>query len=1171
MNRMGRTRFIVLVTALYLVLALAWCFLASQLLTPAKPAVWGGLGQLEDFFFILLSAAGFAVALRAVPTPTGAPPESLAMSLSMIVESRGAWRLLLYVFAFAITLVALVLRSHMPVPFANRPLLILLMLPVSLCALLLGPGPGLVSTLTAVLGADWMATPHLHSPDSPSIDQFSWGVLIINSASVVLLSAAARQSFTKLTRSRVLLDAVVSGTTDAIFVKDVAGRYVLVNAAVAAFLGKQKEEVLGKLDSDLFDKRSAEVVRAGDQAVMRSGAVQSHVETLSTQDGQQHVFQVTKGPVLDAQRRVCGVFGVARDITAQKHDEMALRFNESALRQAQQLANMGNWSWDVATDVHHWSAEIYRIYGRDPALPPAAFPELQRYFTPESWAQLTQATEDAIRHGRDYVCDAEVVREDGTHRWVTARGKVETDAEGRVIALYGTVQDITDSKLSSLKLNASEARLQRVIDATDEGFWDWEVETGRVYRSPRYYAITRTRSEEDTGDVTFFRRLVHQEDRDRVIATIDAHLAGRTAAMAFDFRLAGQQQGVRWMRIKGRAISRNEQGAATRVAGTIADVTELKLQEIASREASIVFDSTYEGIMVVGPDMRITRVNPAFTQITGYTEQEVFGQSPALLASGRHGAPFYEEMWQSIQKHGFWRGEIWNRRKNGEIYAERLTISVVRDIEGQIQYYIGAFSDINLQRNHEAELDRAMHYDPLTGLPNNRLLLDRLSQSILRSARTGSTSAVCVLDLDGFKRVNDQYGHSVGDQVLMAVGDTLKGILRAEDTLARLSGDEFALILPDVTSPEECTVALDRVLKTLRQPLELDGVRIEITASIGVSLFPDDNVDADTLLRHADQAMYLAKEAGNDRYQMFDPDNNRKAQIHRQYLQRLGDALARHEFVLYYQPKVDLSRGEIIGAEALVRWQHAEDGLLQPNEFLPYLTGSDLEPEFGNWVIHAALAQLSSWVSHGLRIKVSANVSANQLLKPDFCARLHEALVRHPGAPPSLFELEVLESSAIADLSRAVEVLKQCKSLGVRLALDDFGTGYSSLTHLRQLPADTIKIDQSFVRGMLNNANDLSIVNGVIQLARAFDLEVIAEGVETQEHGAMLQRLGCRRVQGYAIARPMPASQFPAWCEEWQYSSTWMHMAAPHMEGSAVKAPGARHTPTPSDRPSDPP
>ncbi|MBV8659481.1 MAG: EAL domain-containing protein, partial [Burkholderiales bacterium] len=1031
-------------------------------------------------------------------------------------------------FAFAITAIVLLLRSHVPISFANRPLLILLMLPVSLCALLLGPGPGLVSTATAVLGADLMATPHLHSPDSPSIDQFSWAVLIVNSVAVTLLSALARQSFNRLVRNRALMDAVVSGTTDAIFVKDLNGRYVLVNEAVSAFLGQPKDRILGKLDSALFDKHSADMIAVRDQEIIRRGEVSTHEETLALPDRKQHIFLVTKGPIVDAQNRVCGLFGVARDITEQKHAELELRFNESALRQAQHMANMGNWSWDMKTDTHFWSPEIYRIYGRDPALPPATYPDVKQYFTAETWEQLTQAVEMAIAQGLEYACDAEIIREDGTHRWVTTRGKAERDAEGKVIALHGTVQDITDRKLSTLKLNASEARLQRVVDATNDGFWDWEVETGRVFRSPRYYAITRTRPEDDTGDIAFFRRLIHHDDRDRVLAQISAHLEGQTPALEFDFRLATPHDTECWMRVKGRTTTRDDKGAAQRVAGTIADVTEIKRQEIALREAGIVFESTYEGIMVVDPDMRITRVNPAFTRITGYTAADIVGHSPAMLASGQHGEPFYATMWQSIRNHDFWKGEICNRRKSGEIFVEQLSISVVRDGSGKIQYYIGAFSDISAHKTRAAEVDRAAHYDPLTGLPNRRLLSDRLSQAILRSVRTGKSSAICVLDLDGFRRVNDQYGHSVGDSLLIAVADNIKSVLRAEDTLARLSGDEFAFILCEIATPEECTIALDRVLQVINQIFDFDGARIQVTASIGVSLFPDDNVDADTLLRHADQAMYMAKDAGQNRYQLFDPENDRKVQTRKQYLTDLHEALSRHEFVLYYQPKVDLVRGEIIGAEALIRWQHPERGLIAPAEFLPHLSGSELEGEFGDWVIRTAMAQLANWVRDGLRIKVSVNISANHLMSAGFYERLHDALTRHPDVPPNLFELEVLESAAIGDLPKAVDTLKQCKTLGVRCALDDFGTGYSSLTHLRRLPADTIKIDQSFVRDMLNDADDRGIVAGVIQLAKAFDLEVIAEGVETLEHGAMLQRLGCRRAQGYGIARPMPAAQFPA-------------------------------------------
>jgi diguanylate cyclase (GGDEF)-like protein len=431
------------------------------------------------------------------------------------------------------------------------------------------------------------------------------------------------------------------------------------------------------------------------------------------------------------------------------------------------------------------------------------------------------------------------------------------------------------------------------------------------------------------------------------------------------------------------------------------------------------------------------------------------------------------------------------------------------------------------------------NYDPLTLLPNRRLLSDRLKRSLVRTQRSGRLTAICGLDLDGFKHINDQHGHAIGDRFLMIMAQQLAAGLRAEDTLARLSGDEFVVLLSDLSTPKDCLLALDRMLDTVRLPLVVDGLSLHTTASIGVTLYPLDNADPDTLLRHADQAMYAAKQAGKDRYQLFDPDIDRKAQVERAFLDQLRQGLADETFVLFYQPKVDLVNGEVIGAEALIRWRHPQRGLLSPAEFLPQIIGTDLEHQFDEWVIHTALHQMQQWADEGLDIKVSINISAQHLLQADFHARLAQSLARFPRVVPAHVELEVLETAAIADMAQAVGILQQCMRLGVQFALDDFGTGYSSLTYLRKLPVHTLKIDQSFVRDMLVDPDDLSIVQGVIELAGAFHRQVIAEGVETQAHGVRLREMGCRFAQGYGIARPMPAQELPAWCRAWPRSPVW--------------------------------
>jgi len=588
----------------------------------------------------------------------------------------------------------------------------------------------------------------------------------------------------------------------------------------------------------------------------------------------------------------------------------------------------------------------------------------------------------------------------------------------------------------------------------------------------------------------------------------------------------------------------DESGAVSGLFGIARDITERKRVELAQREAATVFDSSYEAIMVLDGARRIVRVNPAFERITGYSAAEALGRPPLWLDAAAPDADLDTTPWTALQEQGFWSGEVCSRRKNGERYAQLLSLSAVRDGGGAVQHYVGLFSDISPLKNHQAELDRAAHYDPLTGLPNRRLLGDRLEQAIARCARGTQSLAVCQFDLDDFRQINERHGHAAGDALLRALAGNLAAVLRAGDTLAHLGGDSFALLLTDIDSPEDCSTILARMQAAIATPMALAGATLRATASIGVSLYPDDNVDGDTLLRHADQAMFLAKEAGKNCYHLFDPESDRKAQGHRRQLERLRLALERGEFVLHYQPKVDLGDGRLLGVEALVRWQDPQRGLIAPGEFLPYIESVEfLERALGEWVLDTALAQLDQWLSSGLQIDMSVNISAHQLMHADFVDSLDRLLCRYPEIPRARLELEILETAAIADMPRAIAVMQRCARLGVRFALDDFGTGYSSLTYLRKLPVDTLKIDQSFVRDMLVDPDDRAIVDGVIRLAAAFNRHVIAEGVETLEHGQALQRLGCRLAQGYGIARPMPAEQLPVWLQDWQARAAWRRLA----------------------------
>jgi diguanylate cyclase (GGDEF)-like protein/PAS domain S-box-containing protein len=578
------------------------------------------------------------------------------------------------------------------------------------------------------------------------------------------------------------------------------------------------------------------------------------------------------------------------------------------------------------------------------------------------------------------------------------------------------------------------------------------------------------------------------------------------------------------------------------------------------RLAAIVFTHAREGIMITHADGSILDVNDAFTRITGYERDEVLGKNPRLLSSGRQGQEFYATMWRHLLENGHCYGEVWNRRKNGEVYAEMQTISAVRDAQGHTRQYVALFSDITALKEHQQQLEHIAHYDALTNLPNRVLLADRLHQAMSQAERRGQLLAVAYLDLDGFKSINDRHGHEAGDQLLIALANRMKLALREGDTLARLGGDEFVAVLLDLPDVAASVPMINRLLMATAQPVHVGELVLQVSASLGVTFYPQaEEVDADLLLRQADQAMYQAKLAGKNRYHVFDAEQDRHVRGHHESIERIRQALRNHEFALYYQPKVNMRTGQVIGAEALIRWQHPEQGVLLPAVFLPAIEDHPLAISIGEWVIDTALTQMEHWQAAGLSLPISVNIGARQLQQTDFVPRLRKILAQHSTVIPAHLTLEVLETSALEDLAHVSQVIKTCSQMGIKFALDDFGTGYSSLTYLKRLQVSLLKIDQSFVRGMIDDPDDLAILEGVIGLARAFRCEVIAEGVETVAHGTLLLQMGCALAQGYGIAHPMPAQAMSSWLTHWRPDAAWTHLPAVNREDLPLLFANAEH------------
>jgi len=544
------------------------------------------------------------------------------------------------------------------------------------------------------------------------------------------------------------------------------------------------------------------------------------------------------------------------------------------------------------------------------------------------------------------------------------------------------------------------------------------------------------------------------------------------------------------------------------------------------RQSAAVFDSSAEGVIITDPHERIVAVNPAFTAITGYREDEVLGGTPRMLSSGSQDRSFYQAMWQELRDSGVWKGEVWNRRKSGEVYPEYLTISAVHDATGTLTNYVAVFADISEVKRSQQELDFLANHDPLTELPNRRLFNDRLDHALARVARDDEALAVLFLDLDEFKNVNDSLGHPVGDQLLQQVAQRLLGRVRQTDTLARIGGDEFLLLLEAIGGPEEAELVTRDILDAFQAPFHLAGQEISLGASMGISVYPEDGTDTETLVKNADAALFRAKGEGRNQFCYYTRELTESAAERLQMERELASAVENDELVLHFQPKVDLSTGAIQGAEALVRWHHPERGMVSPAKFIPLAEETGLILPIGEWVLRHACRQVCAWAEAGLLPgRVAVNISAVQLQRQEVPG-LVERVASEEGCPLNRLELEVTEASIMQDTAVSASSLSALRAQGVELSLDDFGTGYSSLGYLKNLPLDTLKIDKSFVQDVPEDASDTALVRTILGMGQSLGMNVVAEGVETEEQAGFLLTEGCGGAQGFLYARPLPADEF---------------------------------------------
>jgi len=925
--------------------------------------------------------------------------------------------------------------------------------------------------------------------------------------------------------------------------------YGAVNKAHAEFNGLQIEDMAFKDMYDFFPGDIVEVCRQSNVEVFTTCKPVHSEEWMPNAAGDRRLISILKSPRLRADGTVKYVVCAAEDITERKQAEIALEEMSKALATSRDLLQK---IIDTAPIRVFWKDRDCRYLGCNPLFArdagknaPSDLIGLDDYAM--GWAEqadLYRADDRQVMESGQSRLDFEEPQTtpDGKPLWLRTSKVPLRDAVGTVIGVLGIYDDITERKRAEIALLYEKQFSEDSLNALPGVFYMFDA-TGRFVRwNHQFNKVTGyTDAElatmrgtdfftgEDQRRVGEAMQRVFVQGQAEVPADIQTkdgrklphHFQGQRSTIGDQIYLLGVGLDISEQRRTQQALE-NERTHLHTLVSTIPDLIWLK-----------AVDGTY------------LACNSEFERFVGAAESDILGKTDYDFVPSELADSFREHDRAAMAAGEISRNEEWiTYASDGRCVLLETTKIPMSTPDGRLVGVLGIGHNITEREAHQKQLEQVAHFDTLTGLPNRVLLADRLQQALVQAQRHDRMLAVAYLDLDGFKAINDHYGHQAGDHLLTTLSGHMKHALREGDTLARLGGDEFVAILLDLPDVESTAPMLSRLLAAAAEVVYEDGNALRVSASLGVTFYPQaEAVDADQLLRQADQAMYQAKLTGKNRYHIFDTEQDRSVRGHHESLERIRQALDAREFVLYYQPKVNMRTGVVIGAEALIRWQHPERGLLPPAAFLPLITDHPLAIEIGEWVLEKAMTQIETWKAAGLALPVSVNIDAIHLGQADFVERLRQRLLAHPALAAGDLELEVLETSALQDIAYVSGVILACRERGVGFALDDFGTGYSSLTYLKRLPAGLLKIDQSFVRDMLDDPDDLAILSGVLGLASAFRSQTIAEGVETLVHGEILLQLGCELAQGYAIARPMPAEDLPGWLAAWRSPSSWLNQA----------------------------
>ncbi|WP_296809962.1 EAL domain-containing protein [Thiocapsa sp.] len=830
----------------------------------------------------------------------------------------------------------------------------------------------------------------------------------------------------------------------------------------------------------------------------------------------------------DHDGRALRAAGTVEDITERKLAELALSESESRLRRIVETAHEGIWAIDLEGRTTFANPRMGEILGcrAEQLVDRSLFDFLDSDTRPVAEQNLVKR-----RAGIAETHEFCFRRLDGSHLWTLVTTNPLYGDDGEVTGALAMITDISARKQTETVLEQERRLLEQAERIANIGAWEWDVVEDRWTHSAGWKAIHGI-DEQVPQSTAQMMTLVPTEERHKVQAAFAAAVDGRCPYDIEHRIIRPIDHVVRRVHAVGEVV-RDNRGEVLTVRGIARDITARKEIEAELRIAAIAFEAQ-EGMLVTDAEERILRVNEAFTQITGFTAEESVGKTPRMLHSGRHDPDFFAQMWGRIEHQGHWEGEIWNRRKNGEIFPEWLTVTAVRDDNGSVTHYVGTLTDISQRKADEAAIRRLAFYDPLTGLANRRLLLDRLNQTLAAAARTGLDGALIFIDLDNFKQLNDTRGHHIGDLLLEEVAQRLTETVRKSDSVARLGGDEFVVLLPDLGDDPAQAAALaeavgEKIIAVLGTPYMLAGAEHNSTPSLGIAMFNGEPHTAEAILKHADLAMYQAKAAGRNRLRFYDPNMqasvNQRAALERELRHAIGDG----QLVLHYQSQVD-TQGRVNGAEALLRWRHPERGLIPPAQFIGLAESLGLALPLGRWVLASACAQLAEWAKRpaSADLNLAVNISGAHFRRPELVEDIRRALAES-GANPERLRLELAEATLLDDPEDSLVKMTALKETGVGFTLDNFGSGYCSLSYLKRLPLDQLKIAPAFVREVLEDCDDDATADSFVALAESLGLAIMAEGVETEAQRNYLAHHGCRTFQGFLFGLPGPADAlFPA-------------------------------------------